>query len=154
MKFAQERVGERMNVNEGGERKQKTPTDRDTTTRQKKEKRKPHTSMPGQESVVFRARVLYDFDGETEAELSLREGDIIDVHSTICGEGWWQGTCCEASGLFPEAYVERIDGGVSEPIYTEYDDEFYSNGTVLSCSSSFSIYISVYICPSLSLSLW
>lgn len=59
---------------------------------------------------TFKARALYDFIGEPDsAEMSISAGDILTVTRTDVGEGWWEGLHQNGkSGLFPEAYVERI----------------------------------------------
>ncbi|KAJ8963685.1 hypothetical protein NQ317_014999 [Molorchus minor] len=64
---------------------------------------------------TFKARVLYDFQGEPgTAEMSISAGEILTVARTDVGEGWWEGVNPKGqSGLFPEAYVEKI--GTSSP---------------------------------------
>lgn len=59
---------------------------------------------------TFKARVLYDFQGESgTAEMSITAGETLTVTRTDVGEGWWEGLSSKGqSGLFPEAYVERI----------------------------------------------
>ncbi|KAL3266230.1 hypothetical protein HHI36_010411 [Cryptolaemus montrouzieri] len=59
----------------------------------------------------FRVRSLYDFTGEANtAELSISAGQILTVIRTDVGEGWWEGINENGrSGLFPQAYVERIE---------------------------------------------
>lgn len=59
----------------------------------------------------FRVRSLYDFTGEPNtAELSISAGQILTVIRTDVGEGWWEGINESGrSGLFPQAYVEKID---------------------------------------------
>ncbi|KAK9870356.1 hypothetical protein WA026_006441 [Henosepilachna vigintioctopunctata] len=59
----------------------------------------------------FRVRSLYDFTGEPNtAELSISAGQILTVIRTDVGEGWWEGINDNGrSGLFPQAYVEKID---------------------------------------------
>ncbi|XP_045480056.1 sorting nexin lst-4 isoform X2 [Harmonia axyridis] len=59
----------------------------------------------------FRVRSLYDFTGEPNtAELSISAGQILTVIRTDVGEGWWEGINENGrSGLFPQAYVEKID---------------------------------------------
>jgi len=34
---------------------------------------------------------LYDYDAAVDLELSIREGDIIEVTNTDVGAGWWEG---------------------------------------------------------------
>ncbi|CAG9761947.1 unnamed protein product [Ceutorhynchus assimilis] len=61
----------------------------------------------------FKVRVLYDFQGEPgTAEMSVTAGDVLTVTRTDVGEGWWEGLSPKGqSGLFPEAYVEKIESG-------------------------------------------
>lgn len=62
---------------------------------------------------TFKARALYDFVGEpNSAEMSISAGEVLTVTRTDVGEGWWEGLNENGrSGLFPEAYVERVGGG-------------------------------------------
>ncbi|KAJ8945502.1 hypothetical protein NQ318_017945 [Aromia moschata] len=59
---------------------------------------------------TFKARVLYDFQGESgTAEMTISAGEVLTVTRTDVGEGWWEGLNSKGqSGLFPEAYVEKI----------------------------------------------
>lgn len=61
----------------------------------------------------FKVRVLYDFSGEPNtAEMSVSAGEVLTVTRTDVGEGWWEGLNSRGvSGLFPEAYVEKISSG-------------------------------------------
>lgn len=61
----------------------------------------------------FQARALYDFRGELNtAEMSISAGEVVKVTRTDVGEGWWEGVNTQGkSGLFPEAYVEKITVG-------------------------------------------
>lgn len=62
---------------------------------------------------TFKVRGLYDFMGEPNtAELSITAGEVLTVTRTDVGEGWWEGLNSRGqSGLFPEAYVEKIESG-------------------------------------------
>ena len=55
---------------------------------------------------------MYDFDGDTEnGELVIKEGVKITVHNQDVGDGWWEGQVGDGPvGLFPESYVELIQG--------------------------------------------
>lgn len=66
---------------------------------------------------TFKARVLYDFQGEPgTAEISIAAGEILNVTRTDVGEGWWEGVNSRnQSGLFPEAYVEKIVSSSQPP---------------------------------------
>ncbi|KAF2893797.1 hypothetical protein ILUMI_12381 [Ignelater luminosus] len=59
---------------------------------------------------TFQARALYDFSGEPNtAEMTISAGEILTVTRTDVGEGWWEGLNSQGkSGLFPEAYVEKV----------------------------------------------
>lgn len=61
---------------------------------------------------TFKVKVLYDFQGEGgTAEMNIVAGETLTVTRTDVGEGWWEGfNSSGQSGLFPEAYVERISG--------------------------------------------
>ncbi|KAG5867806.1 hypothetical protein JTB14_011199 [Gonioctena quinquepunctata] len=58
----------------------------------------------------FKVKVLYDFQGEAgTAEMSIYTGETLTVTRIDVGEGWWEGINAKGqSGLFPEAYVERV----------------------------------------------
>lgn len=59
---------------------------------------------------TFKVKVLYDFQGEPgTAEMTISAGEVLTVTRTDVGEGWWEGTNSRSqSGLFPEAYVEKM----------------------------------------------
>lgn len=58
----------------------------------------------------FQARALYDFSGEPNtAEMTISAGEVLTVTRTDVGEGWWEGLNSQGkSGLFPEAYLEKV----------------------------------------------
>lgn len=66
---------------------------------------------------MFKVRVLYDFQGEPgTAEIGISAGEILNVKRTDVGEGWWEGVNSRnQSGLFPEAYVEKITSASQPP---------------------------------------
>ncbi|CAH1174132.1 unnamed protein product [Phaedon cochleariae] len=75
----------------------------------------------------FKVRVLYDFQGEQgSAEMSITAGETLTVSRTDVGEGWWEGVNSKGiSGLFPEAYVERMGSsppGVPAPMLPSQTD--------------------------------
>ena len=63
------------------------------------------TTMP--ES--FYVQALYAYSGVDTSSLSFRQGEIIEVLSTL-PSGWWDGVLCEQKirGWFPSNYVQRI----------------------------------------------
>ncbi|XP_063739779.1 SH3 domain-containing protein 19 isoform X2 [Eleginops maclovinus] len=62
-------------------------------------------SQPGGECVV----ALYDFDGNTEEELSFQQGDSILISRHIDAE-WSCGRLNDREGMFPRAFVESSSG--------------------------------------------
>ncbi|XP_012234244.1 unconventional myosin-Ie-like [Linepithema humile] len=54
-----------------------------------------------------KVKALYDYDPQDLDELSLREGDIVEVLKEHEG-GWWHGRLKGKTGLFPSNYVEKI----------------------------------------------
>lgn len=66
----------------------------------------------------FQAKALYDFHGEPNtAEMTISAGELLTVTRTDVGEGWWEGLNSQGkSGLFPEAYVEKLTSTGPPPI--------------------------------------
>ncbi|BFZ55899.1 class II myosin [Savitreella phatthalungensis] len=50
---------------------------------------------------------LYDFNGQTSGELSLKAGDILDIVQKGEGNGWWLGEKDGRQGWVPENYVKE-----------------------------------------------
>lgn len=50
----------------------------------------------------------FDFEAQDESQLSLKQGDIIQVISRL-SSGWWDGICNGNRGWFPSNYVQDID---------------------------------------------
>ncbi|XP_071962882.1 mitogen-activated protein kinase kinase kinase 10-like [Antedon mediterranea] len=54
---------------------------------------------------------MYDFDASNDDEISLRQGDLVEVISqdyNVTGDdGWWTGTVKDKEGLFPSNYVSQ-----------------------------------------------
>lgn len=60
------------------------------------------------EKVMGRCKALYDYDANMYDELTIRTGDIIQLH-TKQPDGWWVGELNGTVGIFPATYVEEID---------------------------------------------
>jgi hypothetical protein len=60
---------------------------------------------------MTKVRVLYDYNAQSQIELTIRVGDIIEVTNTQITdcEGWWEGKMGLKKGQFPANYVESID---------------------------------------------
>ncbi|ORX41380.1 ras GEF [Piromyces finnis] len=50
----------------------------------------------------------FDFEAQDDSQLSLKQGDIIQVISRL-SSGWWDGICNGNRGWFPSNYVQDID---------------------------------------------
>jgi len=50
----------------------------------------------------------FDFEAQDDTQLSLKQGDIIQVISRL-SSGWWDGICNGKRGWFPSNYVQDID---------------------------------------------
>jgi len=50
----------------------------------------------------------FDFEAQDESQLSLKQGDVIQVISRL-SSGWWDGICNGNRGWFPSNYVQDID---------------------------------------------
>ncbi|KAG0198886.1 hypothetical protein BGX28_007724 [Mortierella sp. GBA30] len=57
---------------------------------------------------VQQVRALYDYDAQSDLELTIRQGDILVLTSMDCSEGWWEGTLRGVTAQFPASYVELI----------------------------------------------
>ncbi|KAI3356217.1 hypothetical protein L3Q82_017465, partial [Scortum barcoo] len=56
---------------------------------------------------IGKCKALYDFTPERDDELTLKEGDLIDIHMKE-DNGWWFGELNGKTGHFPSAYVEDL----------------------------------------------
>ncbi|KAF9198350.1 hypothetical protein BGZ49_000847, partial [Haplosporangium sp. Z 27] len=45
---------------------------------------------PGESVPEQKVRAMYDYDAQSDLELTIREGDVIVLTSTDCSEGWWE----------------------------------------------------------------
>ncbi|KAK8740521.1 hypothetical protein OTU49_002952 [Cherax quadricarinatus] len=57
---------------------------------------------------VGRCKALYDYEANMYDELTIRTGDIINIHEKQ-PDGWWVGELESVVGIFPATYVEEID---------------------------------------------
>lgn len=61
---------------------------------------------------VVDGKALFDFQGQSSAELSLIEGQIVTNIKTVDGD-WSEGSSNGQTGIFPTLYVELLDSGTS-----------------------------------------
>ncbi|XP_028851044.1 sorting nexin-18a isoform X2 [Denticeps clupeoides] len=74
--------------------------------------------------MALRARALYDFHSENPGEVSVRENEVVLLHTDQDIEGWLEGTNSRGErGLLPASYVEILK---SDPA-TSGDGNRYAN---------------------------
>ena len=56
---------------------------------------------------IGQCRALYDFTANMYDELTIRQGDVINIHDKQ-EDGWWLGELKGQVGIFPATYVEDI----------------------------------------------
>ncbi|CAG7820170.1 unnamed protein product [Allacma fusca] len=57
---------------------------------------------------IGKCRVLYDYDKNLFDELTIRTGDLINIHDKQ-EDGWWLGELKGTVGIFPATYVEELE---------------------------------------------
>jgi len=55
-----------------------------------------------------KVRALYEYVAQSDVELSIQEGDIIEITNKGIGGGWWEGKLNGKVGQFPENYVGSV----------------------------------------------
>ncbi|KAH8682315.1 P-loop containing nucleoside triphosphate hydrolase protein [Xylariales sp. PMI_506] len=72
----------------------------------------PPTAPPAK--AKMQAKVLYDFAGEKENELSIRAGEIIEIVQKE-NNGWWLAKKSDSQAWIPAAYVEEVKAPAPAP---------------------------------------
>lgn len=73
-------------------------------------KKKGPTVAPKRGAKKIRYMIaLYDYDAQTDEEITVRQGDKIMVIEDDSGDGWTEGELNGMSGIFPTAYAKDID---------------------------------------------
>ncbi|XP_023261351.1 nostrin isoform X2 [Seriola lalandi dorsalis] len=67
----------------------------------------PHTGQTSELRSMGKCKALYNFTPEQDDELTLKEGDLLDIY-TKEENGWWFGELNGQTGHFPSAYVEEL----------------------------------------------
>lgn len=65
------------------------------------------STSTGQSKSGIRAKAIYDYTATGPDELSIAEGDVINV-TDATDPDWWKGEVGARSGTFPATYVEKI----------------------------------------------
>ena len=64
-------------------------------------------SLPDKDAPsIGTCRALYDYTANMYDELSIRTGDVINIHDKQA-DGWWLGELKGTVGIFPATYVEE-----------------------------------------------
>ena len=58
-----------------------------------------------------KVKALFNFNARREDELTLKEGDIVDVYRKV-DDGWWMGQVGDRVGYFPSNRVEQLTEGL------------------------------------------
>ena len=58
---------------------------------------------------IGQCRAIYDYSANMYDELSIKVGDMINIHDKQA-DGWWLGELNGTVGIFPATYVEEEDG--------------------------------------------
>ena len=58
-----------------------------------------------------KVKALFNFDAGREDELTLKEGDIVNVYRKM-DDGWWMGQVGDRVGYFPSNRVEQLTEGL------------------------------------------
>ncbi|MBN3326376.1 NOSTN protein, partial [Atractosteus spatula] len=58
-------------------------------------------------ATIGRCRALYDFRTDIADELTIQEGDVLNIHQKD-DSGWWYGSLRGKKGHFPSTYVEEL----------------------------------------------
>uniref|UniRef100_A0A8C2Z6I1 Osteoclast-stimulating factor 1 n=1 Tax=Cyclopterus lumpus TaxID=8103 RepID=A0A8C2Z6I1_CYCLU len=76
-------------------------------------------------------KVLFPYEAQNEDELSLKEGEIINIITKECADaGWWKGEVGGRRGVFPDNFVKLLD---ADKEVTGGDAKISEGGSVHEC---------------------
>ncbi|XP_014837673.1 PREDICTED: SH3 domain-containing kinase-binding protein 1 isoform X4 [Poecilia mexicana] len=68
------------------------------------------TEPDGKAKVREQCKVLFPYEAQNEDELTLKEGDIINIITKECADaGWWMGEIGGRQGVFPDNFVKLLE---------------------------------------------
>uniref|UniRef100_A0A3Q2Q990 SH3 domain-containing kinase-binding protein 1 n=1 Tax=Fundulus heteroclitus TaxID=8078 RepID=A0A3Q2Q990_FUNHE len=68
------------------------------------------TEPDGKAKVREQCKVLFPYEAQNEDELTLKEGDIINILTKDCADaGWWMGEIGGRQGVFPDNFVKLVE---------------------------------------------
>ncbi|XP_070784013.1 SH3 domain-containing kinase-binding protein 1 [Enoplosus armatus] len=69
-------------------------------------KTEPDSKAKGREQ----CKVLFPYEAQNEDELSIKEGDIVNIITKDCADaGWWKGEIGGRKGVFPDNFVKLLE---------------------------------------------
>ncbi|KAM3592849.1 uncharacterized protein V6R79_000285 [Siganus canaliculatus] len=69
-------------------------------------KTEPDSKAKGREQ----CKVLFPYEAQNEDELSIKEGDIVNIITKDCADaGWWMGEIGGRQGVFPDNFVKLLE---------------------------------------------
>ncbi|XP_051266640.1 SH3 domain-containing kinase-binding protein 1 isoform X2 [Dicentrarchus labrax] len=69
-------------------------------------KTEPDSKAKGREQ----CKVLFPYEAQNEDELSVKEGDIVNIITKDCADaGWWMGEIGGRQGVFPDNFVKLLE---------------------------------------------
>nr|XP_020457322.1 SH3 domain-containing kinase-binding protein 1 isoform X1 [Monopterus albus] len=69
-------------------------------------KTEPDSKAKGREQ----CKVLFPYEAQNEDELSIKEGDVINIITKDCADaGWWMGEIGGRQGVFPDNFVKLLE---------------------------------------------
>jgi len=78
--------------------------------------------MPDLDVMEKDAIALFDFKARNDKELSLKKGDVVQLHTRISSE-WWKGSCGGHTGLIPHNYV-AVQTRCADVVFFSHSDYF------------------------------
>ncbi|TKS87419.1 SH3 domain-containing kinase-binding protein 1 CD2-binding protein 3 [Collichthys lucidus] len=61
-------------------------------------------------------KVLFPYEAQNEDELSIKEGDIVNIITKECADaGWWMGEIGGRQGVFPDNFVKLLEAEKERP---------------------------------------
>lgn len=73
-----------------------------------KEKDEKHGRAQPPPPVKFKAKALYDFNGNSSTELSFKAGDEVEIVLDNLPGGWWRALINGKLGHVPSGFLEKI----------------------------------------------
>ena len=66
------------------------------------------TTIQTKPTILFKAKVIYDYNASSDKELSIKKEDVVSVYKKIQEDGWWLGELNGNIGHFPAKYVIEL----------------------------------------------